>query len=68
MSNDDDSQSLVYDVEYRLLKRVLDTSSDLVKARNWPEFRDACGGIEKLEVATGAVRHPREVVGADVIQ
>jgi hypothetical protein len=44
-----DNSELVDAMELRLLRNVFAKSSDLVKSRHWEEFRDAYGGIEKLE-------------------
>jgi hypothetical protein len=44
-----DKEELIYAAELFLLRRVSTTSSDLIKAREWEEFRDACGGIEAIE-------------------
>lgn len=46
-----DRQESVYCAELFLLRKIAETSSDMVKARSWPEFRDAVGGQEKLDVA-----------------
>lgn len=43
-----DKEVLVYEEELILLRKIAETSSDMVKGRNWVEFREACGGQEKL--------------------
>ena len=44
-----DAEERVYSAELALLRRVAETSSDLVRGREWGEFRTVCGGIEVLE-------------------
>ena len=46
-----DEQETVYSVELYLLRRIAQAGSDLVKARGWPEFCNACGGLEGLYAA-----------------
>ena len=46
-----DREETIHSAELYLLRRVAETSSDMVKARDWPEFRDASGGQEKLDAA-----------------
>jgi hypothetical protein len=46
--------------EAYLLGKIAETSSDLVKGREWEEFRDACGGMEKLEAAHAEAVHAWE--------
>ena len=46
--------------EAYLLGKIAETSSDLVKGREWEEFRDACGGMEKLESAHAEAVHAWE--------
>ena len=47
----EDRQTLVYIKEVQLLRKIVETSSDLILARRNKEFRDHCGGIEVLEIA-----------------
>lgn len=47
----EDSEMTIYCAEAYLLGKIAETSSDLVKGREWEEFREACGGMEKLECA-----------------
>jgi len=56
----EDSEETIYCAEAYLLRKVAETSSDLVKGRGWEEFRDACGGIAKLEAAHSAAVHAWE--------
>lgn len=44
-----DASESIYSAELALLRRVAETSSDLVRGREWEEFRTVCGGIEALE-------------------
>lgn len=46
-----DAMESVYSAELALLRRLAETSSDLVRGREWEEFRTVCGGIEVLEKA-----------------
>jgi hypothetical protein len=46
-----DREETIYSVELHLLRRIAEASSDMLKARHWPEFCDACGGQEKLNTA-----------------
>jgi hypothetical protein len=46
-----DRQENIYSAELYLLRRIAETSSDMVKARDWPEFREATGGQIKLDEA-----------------
>jgi hypothetical protein len=46
-----DREETIYSAELFLLRRVAETSSDMVKARDWPEFREATGGQERLDQA-----------------
>lgn len=48
-----DAKETVYSAELLLLRRVAETSSDLVKARSWDEFREAMGGMKPLDHAHG---------------
>ena len=47
----EDREETIYSAELYLLRRIAETSSDMVKARDWPEFREATGGQEKLDKA-----------------
>ena len=47
----EDEQTLVYVKEMQLLRKIVETSSDLILARHSEEFRNHCGGIEVLEKA-----------------
>ena len=44
-----DREETIYSAELYLLRRIAETSSDMVKARDWPEFREATGGQKKLD-------------------
>jgi hypothetical protein len=46
-----DREETIYSAELYLLRKIAETSSDMVKARDWEEFRVACGGQEKLDKA-----------------
>ena len=46
-----DREEMIYSAELYLLRRLAERSSDMVKARDWDEFRVACGGQEKLDQA-----------------
>ena len=43
-----DKEETVSGAELYLLRRIAETSSDMVKARSWPEFRDASSGQDAL--------------------
>ena len=47
----EDEQTLVYVKEMKLLRKIVETSSDLILARHNKSFRDNCGGIEVIERA-----------------
>lgn len=47
----EDREETIYSAELYLLRRIAETSSDMVKARDWEGFRVACGGQEKLDKA-----------------
>ena len=51
LSRFEDREETIYSAELYLLRRIAETSSDMVKARNWAEFRDACGGQERIDNA-----------------
>lgn len=55
-----DEEETIYSAELYLLRQVAKTSSDMVKARHWPEFREACGGQEKLDADHEAVLNEYE--------
>jgi len=44
-----DKEILIYEEELKLLRKIAEKSSDLTKGFCWPEFCEACGGIEKLK-------------------
>jgi hypothetical protein len=46
-----DREEWVYSVELHLLRKIAETSSDMVQGLRWPEFREAAGGQEKLDKA-----------------
>ena len=46
-----DKEEYIYSAELYLLNHIASTSSDLVKAREWDEFREIHGGIEGFEAA-----------------
>jgi hypothetical protein len=46
-----DAQETIQSAELFLLRGIAAASSDLIKGREWEEFRDSCGGIEALETA-----------------
>ncbi|HUH58160.1 MAG TPA: hypothetical protein VL020_06575 [Pseudomonadales bacterium] len=46
-----DREETINSAELHLLRKLAETSSDMVKARDWEEFRVACGGQEKLDKA-----------------
>lgn len=51
-----DKEVLVYEEELELLRKVAEKSGDLYRGFCWPEFAEACGGIEKLkEEHAGAI-------------
>ena len=56
----EDSEMTIYCAEAYLLGKIAETSSDLVKGRHWEEFREACGGMEKLESAHAEAVHAWE--------
>ncbi len=43
-----DDTETVYSAEYYLLKKIWETSSDLVKAKYWKDFCEASGGMQSL--------------------
>ena len=55
-----DAETTIYEAELSLLRRVFETSSDLVKARYWEEFREACDGMAALEKAHEKAVHELE--------
>lgn len=55
-----DQEEIIYSAELYLLRKIAETSSDMVKARNWPEFREARGGQEKLDAAHATALHDYE--------
>lgn len=46
-----DKEESIYAAELLLLRKIAETSSDLVKARQWEEFREINGGMEGFEIA-----------------
>lgn len=56
----EDAESCIYSGELFLLRKIAETSSDLVKGRGWPEFRDAVGGMHALEEAHASSVHAWE--------
>ena len=46
-----DKEESIYSAELFLLRKIAETSSDLVKAREWDEFREINGGMEGFESA-----------------
>jgi hypothetical protein len=56
----EDSQETIYCAEALLLRKVAETSSDLVKGRQWEEFREAMGGMGCLEASHAAAVHAWE--------
>ena len=46
-----DKEVFVYEEELELLREIAEKSSDLQKGFGWPEFREACGGIESLKTS-----------------
>ena len=50
----EDSEMTIYCAEAFLLRKIAETSSDLVKGRHWEEFREAVGGMECLEASHAA--------------
>lgn len=46
-----DREETIYSAELYLLRKLAETSRDMVKARDWEEFRVACDGQEKLDKA-----------------
>ena len=44
-----DKQETMDAAELLLLRKIAETSSDLVKAREWEEFREINGGMEGFE-------------------
>lgn len=45
----EDKEVLVFEIELKMLKKVFEKSSDLVKAQSWPEFCKIGGGIRNFE-------------------
>jgi hypothetical protein len=50
----EDSQETIYTAEAFLLRKIAETSSDIVKGRGWEEFREAMGGMGCLEASHAA--------------
>jgi hypothetical protein len=46
-----DRKETIYSAELYLLRRIAETSSDMVRSRNCLEFREATGGQERLDEA-----------------
>jgi hypothetical protein len=46
-----DREETIYSAELYLLRKIAETSSDMLQGREWPEFREASGGQEKLDKA-----------------
>lgn len=46
-----DHKEYLYSSELLLLRKIAETSGDLVKARQWEEFREINGGMEGFENA-----------------
>jgi hypothetical protein len=61
----EDSEMTIYCAEAYLLGKIAETSSDLVKGREWEEFREACGGMGCLEAAHAAAVRAWEQWHAD---
>jgi hypothetical protein len=38
-------------IELHMLRRIAETSHDMIAARTWPEFREATGGQDILDKA-----------------
>lgn len=49
-----DRTEMILSAELFLLRRVAETSSDVVKAEHWEELREACGGMEPLRAEHAA--------------
>jgi hypothetical protein len=49
-----DARESLYAAELLLLRKIAETSSDLVKGREWEEFREAMGGMGCLEASHAA--------------
>ena len=47
----EDREETIHSAELYLLRRIAETSSDMVRARSWPEFREASGGQDQLDKA-----------------
>lgn len=45
----EDKEESINCAELLLLRKIAETSSDLVKAREWPEFREINGGMKGFE-------------------
>ena len=60
-----DREETIYSAELHLLRKIAETSSDMVKARSWPEVREASGGQEKLDEAHAAALYEYESWLAD---
>ena len=43
-----DRTESILSAELFLLRKIAETSSDVVKAEHWEELREACGGMEPL--------------------
>jgi hypothetical protein len=50
----EDYQETIYTAESFLLRKIAERSSDLVKGREWEEFREAMGGMGCLEASHAA--------------
>jgi hypothetical protein len=61
----DDSEETIYAAEAFLLRKIAESSSDLVKGRHWEEFREAMGGMGCLEASHAAAVNAWEQWHAD---
>ena len=61
----EDSEMTIYCAEAFLLGKIAETSSDLVKGRHWEEFREAMGGMGRLEASHAAAVRAWEQWHAD---
>lgn len=45
----EDSEHSIYKAESYLLRKIAETSENLIEAEGWPEFAEAVGGVEKMK-------------------
>jgi hypothetical protein len=64
---DNDREVTIFDEELKLLRRIAETSDDLLEGESWPEFCEANGGMEALKKshAEAVLDHRQWMAGFD---